>query len=104
MMSVVGMNPRITSPNGGEQWVAGRSQTVRWKGRDHADLEISFDGGAAWSTLAVHVQGSLFAVALNGTKLYDVEDSTFSGPGRIGVWTKADSVTHFDDLKVSVGK
>jgi len=41
---------------------------------------------------------------LNGTKLYDVEDSTFTGPGRIGVWTKADSVTYFDDLKVSVGK
>jgi hypothetical protein len=32
---------------------------------------------------------------LNGTKLYDVEDSTFARPGRIGVWTKADSVTHF---------
>jgi hypothetical protein len=58
----------------------------------------------AWSTLAVHVKGSLFEVALNGTKLYDVEDSTFTGPGRIGVWTKADSVTHFDDLKVSVRK
>jgi len=56
----------------------------------------------AWSTLAVNVKGSLFAVALNGTKLYDVEDSTFAGPGRIGVWTKADSVTHFDDLKLTI--
>jgi hypothetical protein len=58
----------------------------------------------AWSTLTVNAKGSLFAVALNGTKLYDVEDLTFAGPGRIGVWTKADSVTYFDDLKVSVGK
>jgi len=58
----------------------------------------------AWSTLAVHVKGSLFEVALNGTKLYDVEDSTFAGPGRIGVWTKADSVTHFDDLRLTIVK
>jgi len=58
----------------------------------------------AWSTLAVTVRGSLFEVALNGTRLYDVEDSTFAGPGRLGVWTKADSVTYFDDLKVRVGK
>jgi hypothetical protein len=58
----------------------------------------------AWSTLAVRVKGSLFEVALNGTKLYDVEDSTFTGPGRIGVWTKADSVTHFDDLRLTIVK
>ena len=58
----------------------------------------------AWSTLTVTAKGSLFAVALNGTKLYDVEDSTFAGPGRVGVWTKADSVTHFDDLKLTIIK
>jgi len=58
----------------------------------------------AWSTLTVNAKGSLFAVALNGTKLYDVEDSTFAGPGRVGVWTKADSVTHFDDLKLTIIK
>jgi hypothetical protein len=56
----------------------------------------------AWSTLAVTAKGSLFAVALNGMKLYEVEDATFTGPGRIGVWTKADSVTHFDDLKLTI--
>jgi len=58
----------------------------------------------AWSTLTVTAKGSLFAVALNGTKLYEVEDATFTGPGRIGVWTKADSVTHFDDLKLTILK
>jgi hypothetical protein len=39
-------------------------------------------------------------VYLNGTKLYDVEDGTFTKSGKVGVWTKADSVTHFDDLTV----
>jgi hypothetical protein len=51
-----------------------------------------------WSTLRVVAAGSLFTVYFNGNKLYDVEDQTFTQPGKIGVWTKADSVTQFDDL------
>jgi hypothetical protein len=53
-----------------------------------------------WSTLRVVGSGRLFEVYLNGSKLYDVEDATFSKPGKVGVWTKADSVTQFDDLTV----
>ncbi|MBL8206501.1 MAG: DUF1080 domain-containing protein [Blastocatellia bacterium] len=53
-----------------------------------------------WHTLRVVVTDNLFTVYLNGTKLYDVEDSTFSEAGKIGVWTKADSVTYFDDLQI----
>ena len=34
----------------------------------------------------------------NGKKLFDVEDNTFSDAGKVGVWTKADSVTLFDDF------
>lgn len=54
-----------------------------------------------WSTLRVTATGSTFSVYFNGSKLYDVVDSTFAGPGRVGVWTKADSVTQFDDLTVN---
>jgi hypothetical protein len=32
--------------------------------------------------------------------LFDVEDSTFKAPGKAGLWTKADSVTAFDDLTI----
>ena len=53
-----------------------------------------------WSTLRVVAEGSRFDVYLNGTKLYEVEDTTFTQPGKVGVWTKADSVTQFDDLTV----
>jgi hypothetical protein len=53
-----------------------------------------------WSTLRVVVKGPLFEVYFNGSKLYEVEDETFSGPGKIGLWTKADSVTQFDDLTI----
>lgn len=53
-----------------------------------------------WSTLRVVAAGPRFEVYFNGSKLYDVEDTTFAQAGKIGVWTKADSVTHFDDLTV----
>jgi len=39
-------------------------------------------------------------VHFNGTKLYEVEDATFKQAGKVGVWTKADSVTQFDDLTI----
>jgi hypothetical protein len=53
-----------------------------------------------WSTLRVVATGSLFEVFLDRQKLYEVEDTTFPGAGKVGVWTKADSVTYFDDLSV----
>jgi hypothetical protein len=53
-----------------------------------------------WSTLRVVANGRLFEVYFNGTKLYEVDDATFSKPGKVGVWTKADSITQFDDLTV----
>jgi hypothetical protein len=54
-----------------------------------------------WNTLRVVAAGQLFEVFFNGSKLYDVEDATFSQPGKVGLWTKADSVTLFDDLTIA---
>ena len=53
-----------------------------------------------WSTLRVVATGAVFEVYFNDSKLYDVEDKTFTNAGKVGVWTKADSVTQFDDLTV----
>ena len=53
-----------------------------------------------WTTLGVTFQGRLFTVSLNGEKLFDVEDATFSEAGKTGFWTKADSVIYFDDFLV----
>jgi hypothetical protein len=53
-----------------------------------------------WSTLRVVATGSLFEVFLDRQKLYEVEDTTFPNAGKVGVWTKADSVTYFDDLSI----
>ena len=39
-----------------------------------------------------------FTVALNGRRLFEVEEDTVREAGAVGVWTKADSVTLFDDF------
>jgi len=58
-----------------------------------------------WCTLSVRFQGPLFTVSLDGEKLFDVEDKTFAGAGKTGLWTKADSVIYFDDFQtVAAGK
>lgn len=44
------------------------------------------------------MRGDHVDVYFNGQKLIDVHDSRFTAPGKVGVWTKADSHTLFDDL------
>lgn len=53
-----------------------------------------------WSELQVVTKGKRFAVSLNGESLFTVEDETFTGAGKVGLWTKADSVTYFDNLTI----
>jgi hypothetical protein len=55
--------------------------------------------GGVWHTLRVEFSGSRFKVLLDGKPLFEVEDATFTGEGRTGLWTKADSVTRFDDFR-----
>jgi hypothetical protein len=51
-----------------------------------------------WHSLRVDFQGTRFNVSFNGKPVFEVEDSTFTDAGKIGLWTKADSVTLFDDV------
>jgi hypothetical protein len=51
-----------------------------------------------WHTLRVEFQGSHFAVTFDGKKALDWDDETFKDAGKVGLWTKADSVTLFDDF------
>jgi hypothetical protein len=51
-----------------------------------------------WHGLRIDFSGSRFKVLYNGKQLFEVEDSTFSGAGKVGLWTKADSVTLFDEI------
>jgi hypothetical protein len=52
-----------------------------------------------WHTLRVEFEGSHFKVVFNGQRLFEVDDQTFSDAGQVGLWTKADSVTLFDQIE-----
>ena len=51
-----------------------------------------------WHTLRVEFAGNGFKVIYDGKHLFDVEDATFTAAGKVGLWTKADSVIVFDDF------
>ncbi len=70
------------------------------KGRTYGMKEKVASG--EWGTLRVIAKGNHFEVYHNDKKLYDVEDETFKQAGKIGLWSKADSVIYFDDLQVTV--
>ena len=52
----------------------------------------------AWHTLRVEFQGNHLTVTFDGKKVIEATDDSFSETGKVGVWTKADSVTLFDDF------
>src|SRR6266545_5083066 len=51
-----------------------------------------------WHTLRVEFQANHFTVMCDGKKALEWDDETFKDAGKVGVWTKADSVTLFDDF------
>ena len=51
-----------------------------------------------WHSLRIDFKASRFKASFNGNKLFEVEDSTFADAGMVGLWTKADSVTLFDQI------
>ena len=51
-----------------------------------------------WHTLRVEFAGTKIAVSLDGKRYIDLVDDHIAGTGAIGVWTKADSVTSFNDV------
>ncbi len=54
--------------------------------------------GNTWHALRVEFAGTKFTVALDGRQLIEATDDSLTEPGKIGLWTKADSVTLFDDF------
>ena len=51
-----------------------------------------------WHTLRVEFKDKHISVSLDGKRYIDLDDTHIAGPGAVGVWTKADSVTSFDDF------
>ncbi len=52
-----------------------------------------------WHTLRVEYRGAHIRVLFDGVVRIELDDTHIAGPGAVGVWTKADSVTRFDDLR-----
>ena len=63
-----------------------------------ANLKVT---SGEWHELRVEAVGNKIACYYDGSKKIEATDDTFKVAGKIGLWTKADSVTHFDDLKVT---
>jgi len=53
-----------------------------------------------WHTLKMEATGNHFVVWFDGTKVLDATDDTFKDAGKVGLWTKADSVIQFDDFAI----
>lgn len=60
----------------------------------HAEIETT----PGWHTLRVVMTDDHIECYLDGKKYLDVRDATFREAGQVGLWTKADAVTYFDDL------
>jgi len=54
-----------------------------------------------WHELRVEAAGNKFVCYYDGAKKIEATDDTFKDAGKVGLWTKADSVTYFDDLRVT---
>lgn len=50
--------------------------------------------------ISITIKGNHIECYYNGKKYLAVSDDTFSQPGKIGLWTKSDAITYFDNLKV----
>src|SRR5262249_42481791 len=63
-----------------------------------ANFKVS---SGTWHELRVELAGNKFACYFDGVKKIEASDDTFKDAGKVGLWTKADSVTYFDDLTVT---
>jgi hypothetical protein len=62
--------------------------------------DVTADPGA-WHELSVSMRGAKIAVRFDGQDVIAVEDRTFAEAGAVGLWTKADASTRFDDLRIA---
>jgi len=68
----------------------GKRHTIEYK-----DAPVAKD---RWQTLRVEFKGTSIRVLLEGKAYIERSDTHITGSGKVGVWTKADSVTEFDNF------
>ncbi|MBL7716622.1 MAG: hypothetical protein JNL01_14250 [Bdellovibrionales bacterium] len=73
----------------------GKRKTIKYVNADDFGGNVKV---GTWHALRVEFQGQKTVVLLDGKKAIEIEDDHISTPGRVGLWTKADSVTAFDNF------
>jgi hypothetical protein len=71
-----------------------QGQRIQFAG---ADTKVAT---GAWQELGIALRGNRFEVTLNRRSLFTASDTTLGAAGRVALWTKADSVTSFDNLAI----
>jgi hypothetical protein len=74
-------------------------KVVDGKRRQFAGVDVEVPAGK-WQELGLKAEGERLTVSLDGKELFGAADRTFAKAGKVGLWTKADSLTHFDELIV----
>lgn len=69
-----------------------REQLGSWSGKVESGV---------WHALGIEVRGDKLRVFWAGKSVIEVADQTFGEAGKVGLWTKADSITYFDALSVT---
>jgi hypothetical protein len=72
--------------------VAGKRQMIAG-----VDANVS---SRAWHTLGIAARDDRFIILFDGRELFGATDATVRGPGRVGMWTKADSITWFESINI----
>jgi hypothetical protein len=65
-----------------------------------AGVNVQVSSGE-WHELSIVCSGNSITCSFDGEKKIEASDDTFSEAGKVGLWTKADSVTYFDDLQIT---
>lgn len=64
---------------------------------DGANIKVTAN---EWHTLAIKADGERFTISYDGKELFTATDRTFDVAGKVALWTKADSVTRFDQIEI----
>ncbi len=75
-------------------------RVVKGKRQEIKGVSVKVSSGE-WHSLVLKAQGPKLSVSFDGRPLFTVEDRTFLGLGKVALWTKADSVTRFSDLRIT---
>jgi hypothetical protein len=76
-------------------------KVVAGKRHQFAGRDVKVPAGR-WHTLGIKIESNRIDVFFNGRELFSATDKTLADSGKVGLWTKADSLTYFDDLTIKL--